>query len=662
MAGPSGIGEAIALARRGLLPEARGAAEAALANAPDDGPLLALLGALCSQTADNPAAATYLQRALERHPGDITIRANLLTALVALGRLEEAEILCPPDRAAADPSLRLWRLRAYILQQRDRAALAADAYAHVVERAPGDFEAWNNLGNARLATGDGEGAITALQRASSLRTDIASIQINLAGALAQARGIQASLEVLRRCVASFSSDPAPRIELGLALSGLDRNEEAIEAFREAARLAPNDPEIEIKRGLVHALLLDFEEAMAAFRGAIAIRQDHGDAHLQLAIVLEQNSRLAELATLIAEAEMRNVDADAVRLMRALLLRRERRYIEALAAASETSPDQEPVRRQQLIGDMRDRTGDAAGAFEAFSAMNAAAAADPSAPRTRAAGYRGEVRAQAAMLTAAWIARWRQVELVPHRPAPVFLIGFPRSGTTLLDTFLLGHPTVQVVEERPTLRGVDSQLGSYTRLPDLAAAEIGRLRERYFRDLAAFASPRPGGTVIDKFPLYMNRVPLIHRLFPDARVILALRHPLDVVLSCYITNFKLNHAMSNFLDLGDAAALYDLSFTYLEKCRELLPLQIHVVRYEELIADQESVLRPLLDYLGLPWHGPALDHVPAAAGRGHIPTASYAQVTEGIYDRARGRWTRYRDQLAPVIPIIEPWIEKLGYSL
>jgi hypothetical protein len=245
---------------------------------------------------------------------------------------------------------------------------------------------------------------------------------------------------------------------------------------------------------------------------------------------------------------------------------------------------------------------------------------------------------------------------------VFLIGFPRSGTTLLDTFLLGHPAVQVVEERSTLRGVDALFSRYETLPNLGSTAIDRLRARYFEDLAGFAPPCPGGVVIDKFPLYMHRVPLIHRLFPEARFILALRHPLDVVLSCFITNFKLNPAMANFLDLEKAARLYDLSFDYLERCRALLPLNVHVVRYEALVADQEAELRPLLDFLGLPWHGPVLDHRKAAEERGNIRTASYAQVTEGIYDRARGRWTRYRDQLAPVIPILEPWIEKLGYSL
>ena len=135
-----------------------------------------------------------------------------------------------------------------------------------------------------------------------------------------------------------------------------------------------------------------------------------------------------------------------------------------------------------------------------------------------------------------------------------------------------------------------------------------------------------------------------------------------MLSCFITNFRLNPAMANFLDLGDAARLYGLVMTHWEKCRSVLPLNLHVVRYEDLVADPEAAVRPFLAFLGLPWDEAMLDHQQTARGRGYVASASYSQVTEPIYARASGRWRRYRDEMVDVLPSLAPWAEKLGYEM
>jgi hypothetical protein len=169
-------------------------------------------------------------------------------------------------------------------------------------------------------------------------------------------------------------------------------------------------------------------------------------------------------------------------------------------------------------------------------------------------------------------------------------------------------------------------------------------------------------VVDKMPLNIARLPIIHRLFPDARIVFALRHPYDVVLSCFITNFSLNYAMANFLDLGDAARLYDLTMRCWVRCNEVFPLRMHDIRYEALVEDLEGSVRPLLDFLGLEWEEGMLDHRRAAAERGYVATASYAQVVEQVYGRARGRWRRYREELGDVLPMLEPWAHRFGYDV
>ena len=294
-------------------------------------------------------------------------------------------------------------------------------------------------------------------------------------------------------------------------------------------------------------------------------------------------------------------------------------------------------------------------------MNAIIREDRSDPAARARAYRDLIRQTRDTLTPEWASSWRKAEL-DDRPSPAFLVGFPRSGTTLLDTILMSHPSTEVLEEEPTLVHATEALGGFDAIPDASADMIKRARDAYFETARKLTPLDPGKLLIDKNPLSMNYVPVIRRLFPDAKIILALRHPCDVVLSCYITNFQPNNAMANFLSLDTAAELYDLTFSYFEKARELLQPAVHTVVYENIVADRDRELRPLLDFLGLEWDERLLDHQTTAKKRGHIKTASYAQVVEPIYTRSAGRWVNYRKHLEPVIPTLLPWVEKFGYEV
>ncbi len=127
------------------------------------------------------------------------------------------------------------------------------------------------------------------------------------------------------------------------------------------------------------------------------------------------------------------------------------------------------------------------------------------------------------------------------------------------------------------------------------------------------------------------------------------------------SFTLNHAMACFLRIEDAADLYDIAMGIFTRSRDFLPLAVHTLVYEELISEPEKALRPLVDFLGLEWHAELLDHRSTARSRGAIGTPSYDQVTEPLSKAPAGRWRRYEKQLAPVLPVLLPWAERLGYS-
>jgi hypothetical protein len=163
------------------------------------------------------------------------------------------------------------------------------------------------------------------------------------------------------------------------------------------------------------------------------------------------------------------------------------------------------------------------------------------------------------------------------------------------------------------------------------------------------------------PLNMLAVPLIRALFPGARFVFAQRHPCDCVLSGFMQSFVASEPMSSFLTIEGAADFYDAAMRLWTGSIEAMPIDSHTIIYEELVEDPEAVLKPLVQLLGLEWEDRLLDHRGSARSRGAIVTPSYDQVTKPLSTRPVGRWTRYREQLGPVLPVLLPWAERLGYS-
>ncbi|HEV2748482.1 MAG TPA: sulfotransferase [Allosphingosinicella sp.] len=657
-----GLGEALDLMRRGDAAGARAAAEAALGGGADDAALLQFLGVICCRGGDLAAGSAYLRRALERDPGDANTRLNLVRALVDLGRLDEAEALCSPG--AGGEGSELARSRAAILHAQGRIAEAIAAYERLLAADPADFEAWNNLGNARREAGDADGAVAALERAAALRPESPLVQFNLGVSLAAAGRLEESLAPLHAAAAAWLAHPAALVELGKALRHSERAEQALPWLERAARLAPAYAEAGLELGRTLAALGRLDAAEEAFRQAVRAEPGAAAGYIELGFLIEHRNRLGELDALLREAEANAVPPQDLAYLRALALGREGRHREALALARQAPPAIGGAQRAHLIGTLADRLDEPETTFAAFEEMNRIVAADHPAARAAAAAYRERIARMTELVTPQWYRSWTgaEQERERERAAPVFLVGFPRSGTTLLDTLLMGHPRVAMLEEEPILQRVEDEAGELAGLAALGPAEVRRLRTIYFAELDAIMGGSGGRLVVDKLPLNMLGAPLIHRLFPDARFVLAERHPCDVVLSCFMQNFKVNDAMASFLDLGDAARLYDRVFTHWTKCRQVLPLSVYTVRYEALVEDPEAVLRPLLGFVGLPWDEDLLDHRRTALARGHIKTPSYAQVSERLYARASGRWRRYREPMRGVLPLLAPWAERMGYTM
>ncbi len=659
---PELIQQIAATARAGKLDEAALMVEQARIAGQMDATLAALGGAIEFHRGQFARSLPLLKQAQKQHPTDMTIRANLAEALFQCGDSTAALALCDTEAIARDQSLRLARLGGHLAQEEEDYSRAIAAYRLVAKSQGDDWSIWNNLGNALSANGEHGEAAKALERAHKLAPDSAPILLNLGNTLLQAGRIDDAEQILRIAAATFPEDPNPEMSLFTLFTELGREDEAYFAVREAARRAPDSAHIQSDFGQEAARRNDYAIAEPAYEAALSLDFALGPAFVGLASVYERMNRESELDALYERAIKAGVDPESTAYIEALRHKRSNDIDSAFAALERAGDVVVAGRKHHLRGTMLDRLGRHKEAFSAFTAMNDHWIADPSQPVARSALYREMAKEAMELLTPEWRRSWTPDAQSTLWPTPIFLVGFPRSGTTLLDTMLMADPAVRVLEEEPFIGEIEDSFGGFAALPSLTPQQLAEGRAAYFAKAEALIGPLEGVQIVDKHPMHLNKVPIIRRLFPEAKFVLALRHPCDVVLSCYLTNFRINNAMANFLRLEDAAALYDLSFAHWQKARELFDLPVGTVIYERLVEDKDRELRPLFDWLGLQWPGEAFDHRDAARARGTVATASYAQVTEPIYTRASGRWTRYRAQLEPVLPVLAPWAERFGYDI
>ena len=317
-----------------------------------------------------------------------------------------------------------------------------------------------------------------------------------------------------------------------------------------------------------------------------------------------------------------------------------------------------------LGQLQDRLGNADAAYPAFAEANRLMGAR--AAQVDARRYIAGIEAHIEKFSADWVATW-PVAKAEDPERPVFLVGFPRSGTTLMDQILDSHPQVKVLEEEPLISTIVGELGHrhsdyLGAIASMGADEVAEWRERYLTDLRAalFVQSDDSHVLVDKMPLNIVYLGLIAQLFPKARIILALRHPCDVVLSNFMQAFELNDAMANFLTLESSGRLYDRVMALWRQYVDVLELQPHVLRYEDLVEDVEGESWKVLEYLNVSWNDAVLTHTDHARER-TISTPSFRQVTEPIYTRLRYRWRRYEHYVSPVLPLLASHIAAFGYG-
>ncbi len=246
------------------------------------------------------------------------------------------------------------------------------------------------------------------------------------------------------------------------------------------------------------------------------------------------------------------------------------------------------------------------------------------------------------------------------PSPIFMVGFPRSGTTLLHHMLEDHPDINVLEEVSVILSLARRIPGYpASLHTVEEKQVAKWREEYWQEVAQHLEVGTG-LIVDKLPLSMVHLPLIKRLFPKAKIVLSLRHPCDCVLSNFTQRYSLNNAMMNFSTLPDAIEAYAKVIGLWNHYRDQINFDCHEVHYEKLVENVKGEQQRLLEFLGLEQKDELLHHQSSAKNR-FVSTPSYFDVRQPIFTRSVERWRNYANILDWPPERLRPFIRQFDYE-
>jgi tetratricopeptide (TPR) repeat protein len=449
------------------------------------------------------------------------------------------------------------------------------------------------------------------------------------------------------------------------LNALGHHKKALAAADEALALDTTNPTAWFQKALAHQMLNELDAARTGYLEAIRLDPRMADAL----------ARLAAMELQQGETDAARIHADRALAVRpgheiahlthiALDLDAAEPRIQSLLANRQTTPLTRAIALSHL-GDLRDSQDRPADAFTAY----------------REAGTvwhgvydshfaRPELEAVPQMLdqlntALAGAPAWQAPDAAgnDNDASLAFILGFPRSGTTLLGQVLASRKDVVLFEEKPLLaRAIADFVAAIDGPEKLAAlpdAALESYRADFWQRVANRGIETRGKMVIEQTAFNTAYLTLIRRLFPRAPIVFALRDPRDVVFSCFRRLFAPNQFTVEMHSLESAARLYDATMRHAELCRTKLGFEPLDLRNEDLIADFDGTTRTLCAHLGLPWDGGMREYQHAARGR-TLATRSATQVRRGISKDGVGQWRRYRDHLAPVLPLLETWAQRYGY--
>jgi tetratricopeptide (TPR) repeat protein len=678
------VRQAIAALKAGNLAGATAHLDTVLAAGPDNPVALHLMGVVHLMRRQPAAAIPYFDRALAAKPGSAEFLADRAIAHLTLGRKSagvsdlEAALASNPKHERALYNLALARLEAREFDA------AAELFRRVLRVNANQVDALVHLGVAEASAGRPRQAIPSLRRAVELASRHPLARTNLANALLEAGDPEAAAREYRAVIKDRPGDIHAHFGLGRALERLNRKVAAVEAYRATLAIEPRFTPAHVNLAAVFERLARFEEAEVHARQAVVLVPTDPEPALNLVQLLVRSARFDEAERELAALAARHGDRPNVLERQAMFYFRRRGAVEqgravlrrllALAPrsvvghelwAEDGNSEISEARLAEVVAWTETDRGLSAQdrgrlAYAAANVLNRLGRADESfamlsrAKALLAPGVNYDPAVDQRItdqLIATFDAACIRDRIGWGDPSdrPIFVVGMPRSGTSLVEQIIASHPAMAGLGELPDLPDLADELAALHggRIAGLAAAtaeEFGAMAKRYLAKLAT--APAAALRVVDKMPINFRHVGLIAVMFPGARIIHTRRDAMDTCVSIYRQNFEYRQPYA--FDLRHLGGYYNQYERLMAHWAKVVPDRIVEVAYEKLTADLSGEARRLISACGVPWD----ERVVRFHESGHsVATASWWQVRQPIYRSAVGGWRKF-----------EPWLGPLRESL
>ena len=560
-----------------------------------------------------------------------------------------------------------------ILHARGRHEDAVRVFRALSLMQPQDAGHWINLGSALRPTKRFDEALAAYQRAAELGAPPASVLYSLGLAHMDLCQYPQAYEALEQAVGLDPTGALVRSTFAQCCYEMIRFDEGVAALENWQDLQGLKPELLAQIAYLLVMMGGPARADSAIRRATEAART-GVPPLMLVRLLERINRPREahaaLARLKAAGSSEVPDPDVL-LAEAVLAERDGASEEARRLLSLIREQSGDFKRQHHVLFPLARSLDTLGRYDDAYAIALEAHRSQAAYLEAAMGKRPEDGSPTLGLAAHGVQAddvrgWNDSDAPSLADSPIFIVAFPRSGTTLLEQMLDAHPDLVSMDETAFLKwALDDALACGISYPadlgKLTAAQLKDIRTRYWEQVRGKVGLRPGQRLVDKNPLNMMRLPFIRRLFPNARTILTVRHPCDTLISCFLQHFRAPDLALVCRSLPTLAQSYRTAFDYWYAQQPLLGAATYELRYETLVADLDNQVRQLAQFLELPFNAAMLSPGEHARTKGYISTPSYTQVVQPISARSVGRWRNYETYLAEVVPTLAPYLRRWGYS-
>lgn len=513
----------------------------------------------------------------------------------------------------------------------------------------------------------------------------AAVQMNFEQVMQQAwqavaqRNVAAVMHWFEKALSMRPADPHALAGLGQALCWQERRREGLQYLQRAA----SELEVEVQHHGNPSFILelaeqlhfwgDLDTSLRLAKLAVQVAPTHVPALNNLALYLMRVNQPEAAEPYARMANMLDPDSPAINNLLAILETRlgqlpeaRQRFEQVIAANKDAKQTQ---RAWQELATVLDKLGEYDAAFEACERAKALFRDLPEVRRVDSNAVFRAIARNKAGFDQALLRRWQVSDFADNLPVPVFLIGFLRSGTTLTEQVLAAHPGVYTSDENNLIHGLVQALGRLSGCGEDVPAGLRRigltsacdLRALYWKRVRQEYGPEALQKVfIDKVALNSIDVGLISTLFPEAKIIFALRDPRDVCLSCYQQAFQPANVTVNLASWEGVAKQYAAVMDYWLHVRDQIAPAYLQIRYEDTVSDFENTMRRVFELIGLEWVPEVAAFHENAKGR-YIATPSFADVSQPIYNRSVGRWRRYEKHFEPILPILQPYIRAFGYQ-